>query len=114
MKEALSESLIVTVFGISVVFVILFLIICFIKLLSYIINAGKTSSKKDAKKEKEVSAPVQTAEVAKSTSIPAETDEAEVAAIIAAICAMTGLSKQQFVIKSIKRRYTALWKQFKF
>ncbi len=97
--EKMSKALLNTVMGISVVFVILVLIALCIYAFRIIPVLQEKFSKKDAVPEKDKKIVVQEKAVA-------EEDDAELIAVIAAaIAASTGASTDDFVVRSIRRRY---------
>ena len=96
--ETMAKAGLNTVMSISIVFVILILI-------SLVISAFKVIPVIQAKFSKEESAPA--VKVAPAAPVAAEeTDDTELIAVIAAaIAASTGSSTDDFVVRSIKRRY---------
>lgn len=103
--KLLGEGLLVTVFAMAIVFTVLIVLMCVIKLETLILGKPhKDGKEKNIVKNTEKSVISEKAEEV-TESIPAEqNDDGEiVAAIISAICASNGCSAENFKIKSIKR-----------
>lgn len=103
--KLLGEGLLVTVFAMAIVFAVLIVLMCVIKLETLILGKPHKSGKeKNIEKNTEKSVTSEKAEEV-TESIPAEqNDDGEiVAAIISAICAGSGCPAESFKVKSIKR-----------
>ena len=118
--EALIDSLKVALLGMSVTFIMLIIIVGFVKILNPVLmlcskaSAGVKrlfSGRSGRRKDK---APAENAvDVDAQTQQPAAEgiSGAEVAAIVAAVSCMTGLDGDMFVLKSIRRSRAESWKR---
>ncbi len=102
--ETMQKAALNTVMGLLTVFVMLILIAFIISLFKYIpMIQEKFSGKGKEEEKKTAAAPAATAV---SAAPAAATDDTELVAVIAAaIAASTGTSTDDFVVRSIKRRY---------
>lgn len=102
------DSLKVAGFGIGVTFLMLFLIIGFIKLLKFLLDLlDKVSDGvKNLSKKKRNNVVVQNKVEQESLSVDEnqKLDQEIVAAIVAAICYETGMSSNMFVLKKVRQR----------
>lgn len=106
--DVLIDGIKVAALGISVTFVMLFLIVGFVKILKPILDVCTRSSKdltKNRDKDTEQTL-INNKVVVSEKQNNIQNDEQIVAAIIAAICYDTGMSSDMFVLKSIRRRKT--------
>lgn len=102
------ESLLVTVFGVAVVFIMLFVLVLFIEAFHKVLELSKRENKKSKK-----AAPVQTATVLQeqvNVKTDEEPDEAEIAAIVSAVAMCSGMSEKQFVLRGIRRKKESSWR----
>ena len=119
--EALIDSLKVALLGMSVTFIMLIIIVGFVKILNPVLRlCGKAgtgikrlfSGPSGRRKDK---APVPENAVSESARAQQPAAEgingAEVAAIAAAVSCMTGLDGDMFVLKSIRRSRAESWKR---
>ena len=100
------DSLKVAGFGIGVTFVMLFLIIVFIKLLKILLDLLDNASSlfKNSLKKKQDKAKVETELEPVPVEVEKKLDQEVVAAIVAAICYETGMSSNMFVLKKVRQR----------
>ena len=99
------DSLKVAGFGIAITFLMLFLIIGFIKLLKLLLDLlDKISAAIKRKKNQNTDIVSKENEIEKIPAEPNGMDEEVVAAIIAAICYETGMSSNMFVLKKVRQR----------
>lgn len=99
------DSLKVAGFGIAITFIMLFLIISFIKLLKLLLDLfDKISASIKRKKNQNTDIVSKENEIEKIPAEPNGMDEEVVAAIIAAICYETGMSSNMFVLKKVRQR----------
>lgn len=99
------DSLKVAGFGIAITFIMLFLIIGFIKLLKLLLDLlDKISAAIKRKKNQNTDIVSKENEIEKIPAEPNGMDEEVVAAIIAAICYETGMSSNMFVLKKVRQR----------
>ncbi|MBS6475235.1 MAG: OadG family protein [Clostridiales bacterium] len=102
------ESLLVTVFGVAVVFIMLFILVLFIEAFHKVLELSKRENKKSKK-----AVPVQTAIVSQeqvNVKTDEEPDEAEIAAIVSAVAMCSGMSEKQFVLRGIRRKKESSWR----
>ncbi len=102
------ESLLVTVFGVAVVFIMLFVLVLFIEAFHKVLELSKRENKKSKK-----AVPVQTATVPQeqvNVKTDEEPDEAEIAAIVSAVAMCSGMSEKQFVLRGIRRKKESSWR----
>lgn len=104
--EFMEEGVLTTIIGLGVVFTVLILLSFFIKLLSSAVDAvegkktGKIQDREIAPQSTGVSAALPVADKGKNQE---GISPAVVAAITAAICALTGKSAEEFRFKEIRR-----------
>ena len=101
------NGLLVTVFGVTVVFVMLLLLVLFIQAFHKVLESVK--NRRDAAKANEP--PITAAAVPQMLGVgeqwePVGPDEAEIAAIVSAVALCSGLSEKQFVLRGIRRKKT--------
>ena len=102
------ESLLVTVFGVAVVFIMLFVLVLFIEAFHKVLELSKRENQKSKK-----AVPVQTATVPQeqvNVKTDEEPDEAEIAAIVSAVAMCSGMSEKQFVLRGIRRKKESSWR----
>lgn len=102
------ESLLVTVFGVAVVFIMLFVLVLFIEAFHKVLELSKRENKKSKK-----AVSVQTATVPQeqvNVKTDEEPDEAEIAAIVSAVAMCSGMSEKQFVLRGIRRKKESSWR----
>lgn len=102
------ESLLVTVFGVAVVFIMLFVLVLFIEAFHKVLELSKRENKKSRK-----AVPVQTATVPQeqvNVKTDEEPDEAEIAAIVSAVAMCSGMSEKQFALRGIRRKKESSWR----
>lgn len=101
--EKMQKAALNTVMGMGTVFVML-IVICLIISCFSVIPRIEKKLKGDSSQKPQAAAPAQTARIPVSEPVR-ETDDLELAAVIAAaIAAATGQSTDDFVVRSIKRR----------
>ncbi len=104
--DVLIDGLKVALLGISVTFAMLFIIVGFVKLLKPALDMFLRMSERLKNRSKAVNSKENTdivAEVPKPIE-EIKSDDAVIAAIVAAICYESGMSSDMFVLKSIRRK----------
>ena len=95
---------VVVITGLVVVFVVLFLLILFIRAISFLGNDKNNNKKSEMKRQEAPAAPVETASVAPQIVVEEGIPGDVIAVISAAVAAMMGgVSSKDFVLRSVKR-----------